>query len=122
MNTSANTNHSTTRTARAARIEFLRRSMAGALLASAIGATALGLATTSHADAEVPRFGGEAPVGTNCQTDMWGFLGSQRRTLCDGPISGYGSWSRHRTIWMPAHRTSYYCTNRSDWYRDCSGG
>ena len=53
MNTSANTNpthDTTTSTARATGIGFLRRSMAGALLATAISATAVGLAATSQAD------------------------------------------------------------------------
>jgi hypothetical protein len=57
MNTSANTNQThdtTTSTARATGIGFLRRGMAGALLATAITATALGLAATSQADRGAP--------------------------------------------------------------------
>jgi hypothetical protein len=75
MNTSANTNQThdtTTRTARATGIGFLRRSMAGALLATAITATAVGLAATSQADPGAP-----APNTANCKTDPWGFLGSR---------------------------------------------
>ncbi len=78
MNTSAITN------------QILRRSMAGALLATAITATAVGLAATAHAD-DAPNFAGPAHVGANCQTDRWGFLGSERRTVCDGPIASDGA-------------------------------
>jgi hypothetical protein len=85
-------------------IGFLRRSMAGALLATAITATAVGLAATGHAD-DAP-----APTTANCKTDQWGFHGSQRRTLCDGPLSSDGSWSRERTIWVPAHYSTPICT------------
>jgi hypothetical protein len=120
MNTSANINQNhdtTTSTARATGI--LRRTMAGALLATAITAIGVGLAATSQAD-----FGAPAPNTANCKTDPWGFLGSQRRTLCDGPISGDGSWSRTRTIWVPGHYSMPICTSsggRSS-YTNCSGG
>ena len=128
MNTSAITNQThdtTTSTARATGIGFLRRSAAGALLATAISATAVGFAATSHADtsALVPDFASPAHADANCKTEPWGFLGSQRRTLCDGPISSDGSWSRERTIWVPAHRTSSYCSGSlRDSYSFCSGG
>jgi hypothetical protein len=73
-----------------------------------------------------PNLAGPAHVGANCQTDPWGFLGSQRRTLCDGPISSDGSWSRERTIWAPAHYSTPICTSRSgsssSSYTSCSGG
>jgi hypothetical protein len=93
--------------------------MAAALLATSIIATAVGFAATSHAD-DVP-----APNTANCQTDPWGFLGSQRRTLCDGPISRDGSWSRERTIWVPAHNTPYTCQtygSSNSRSTSCSGG
>jgi hypothetical protein len=98
---------------------FLRRSMAGALLATAFAATGLGLAATSHADPGAP-----APTTANCKTEPWGFLGSQRRTLCDGPIAADGSWSRQRTIWVPAHYSTPICTYGGDrWHSSyCSGG
>ena len=43
---------------------------------------------------------GVAPTPTasadpGCQTMLWGFLGSQRRTICDGPIRPDGSWMRY---------------------------
>jgi hypothetical protein len=127
MNTSAITNqtHNTTSTTRARGIGFLRRSAAGALLATSISATAVGLAATTHAntDALVPDFASPTQAGAICKTEPWGFLGSQRRTLCDGPISSDGSWRRERTIWVPAHRTSSYCSGSwRDSYSYCSGG
>lgn len=121
MNTSTNTNQTldtTTSSASATGTGFLRRSMADAVLAAAITATAVGLAATSHAD-----FGSPAPTA-NCKTDPWGFLGSQRRTLCDGPISSDGSWTRERTIWVPPHFTSTFCSSSGSRYSytNCSGG
>ena len=121
MNTSTNTNQS------AAGFGFLRRTIAGTLLASAISATAVGLAAAAHADDGAPNLGGPAQAGAICKTEPWGFLGSQRRSLCDGPISSDGSWSRERTIWVPAHYTSRFFNSRSgsdrySSYDDCSGG
>jgi hypothetical protein len=119
MNTSAITNqtHTTGTTG------FLRRTITGGLLATAIAATAVGLAATSHADQD---FGAPAHAGAICKTESWGFLGSQRRTLCDGPISADGSWSRERTIWAPAHQTPRSCTYSTDrsysGTSNCSGG
>src|ERR1700733_13824940 len=94
MNTSTNTNqvHG-----------FLRRTTTVALLASAITATTLGLAATAHADF-VP---GPTQAGAICKAERWGFLGSEQRTLCDGPISADGSWTRERTIWRPASYSPY---------------
>jgi hypothetical protein len=95
--------------------------MAGALLSMAITATAVGLAATAHADDGTP-----APNTPNCQTHPWSFLGSQRRTLCDGPISSDGSRSRTRTIWVPAHYDRPICTTSGgrsySSYANCSGG
>ena len=111
MNTSANTNR------------FLRRCVAGALLTAGISATTVGLAAPSRADMgdQTPNFA--SPGHANCTTDPWGFLGSQRRTLCDGPIASDGSWSRERTIWAPAHYTSRICSSLgSDLYSSCYGG
>jgi hypothetical protein len=131
MNTSAiaiQTHDTTASTARAAGIGFRRRSMASALLATAITATAVGLAATSHADdgAPAPNFGSPAHAGANCKTEPWGFLGSQRRTLCDDSISSDGSWSRERTIWVPAHYDMPICISSGgrsySSYTNCSGG
>ena len=129
MNTSANTNqihHTTTGTARVTGTGFLRRGIAGALLATAISATAVGLAATSHADFgdPTPDFAHSARADAVCKTEPFGFLGSQRRTLCDGPVSSDGSWSRERTIWVPAHRTPETCTSSSNYhsFSTCYGG
>lgn len=100
--------------------------MAGALLATAITATAVGLAATSHADFgdPTPDFASSARPDAHCKIEPFGFLGSQRRTLCDGPISSDGSWSRERTIWVPAHRVPETCASSSDYhsFSFCSGG
>jgi hypothetical protein len=117
MNTSANTNQIQ---------HILRRGIAGALLATAISATAVGLAAASHADFgdQTPDFAHSARADAICKTEPWGFLGSQRRTLCDGPVAKDGSWTRERTIWMPAHRTIQSCNYRSDSrsFSFCGGG
>ncbi|AXH46815.1 hypothetical protein SEA_ACOLYTE_72 [Mycobacterium phage Acolyte] len=67
---------------------------------------------------------GAAPdpdLGPNCDTVPWGFLGSQQRTICDGPLRGDGSWDRKRSIWTPPHttpiRTSCYGSGS---YSSCS--
>jgi hypothetical protein len=129
MNTSANTNQThdtTTSTTRGTGSGLLRRSMAGALLATAITAIGVGLAATGHADDGAPAadFASSARPDANCKTEPWGFLGSWRRTLCDGPISSDGSWQRERTIWVPAHRTMPICFSSGDRYYNstCSGG
>lgn len=120
MNTSANTNqiHHTT---------LLRRVVAGVLLAGAITAIAAGLAATSRADMgdPAPDYTTSTRPDDHCKTEPWGFLGSQRRTLCDGPVAKDGSWSRERTIWVPAHRTPESCTRSGDdrfSYNTCYGG
>jgi hypothetical protein len=99
--------------------QILRRTMAGALLAGAITA---GLAATAHAD-DAPSFG-FAHSGIGCKTEPFGFLGSQRRTLCDGPIASDGSWTRQRTIWAPAHYSTRSCSSigSSSSYSSCYGG
>lgn len=50
-----------------------------------------------------------AYVDMGCQTDRWGFLGSQGRTLCDGPRNADGSWLRARVVWTPAHQVPSTC-------------
>ena len=42
-----------------------------------------------------------APPG--CEQIAWGFLGSQQRLICDGPIRADGSWERSRVIGVPEH-------------------
>ena len=126
MNTSANTNQihdittSAVGTARTA--GFLRRGIAGALLAAAFAATAAGFAATAHADDSPP-----VPTAGTCKTEPWGFLGSQRRTLCESARSPKtAAGARHRTIWVPAHYSTPICSSRSgsssSSYTDCYGG
>jgi hypothetical protein len=125
MNTSTNTNQIHDISTRGTGI--LRRGLAGALLAAAFATTAVGFAATSQADV-APGFGGFARTGVGCQTEPFGFLGQQRRTLCDTPIASDGSWSRQRTIWAPAHYTTQSCisspssSSYSSSYTSCSGG
>lgn len=60
-----------------------------------------------------------------CKTDGWGFLFSQRRELCDGPLRPDGSWLRRRIIYVPAHQVSTTCnTYGTRWSSSttCSGG
>lgn len=125
MNISAN-NQINDSAARATGLDFLRRSMAGALMAAAITAMGVGLAATSLADVgeQTPNLGTPGHADATCKTEPWGFLGSQRRTLCDGPVSGDGSWKRERTIWVPAHRETTSCYGRGSRYSsmNCYGG
>ncbi len=124
MNTSAHTNQVydiTTSTVRVTGIGFLRRNIAGVLLAVAFASTGIGLAATASADDGAPAPSTDATTAAqapavNCKTDPWGFLGSQRRTFCDGPISHDGSWSRDRTIWVPAHRQLPICISSGGRY------
>lgn len=63
----------------------------------------------------------QADPGVGCQTVVWGFLASQRRTLCDGPIFADGSWNRARVVWTPAHQVPINCYG-GYWSTSCSGG
>ena len=62
-----------------------------------------------------------APVGfgQGCETVHWGFLGGQRRTVCDGPKRADGSWDREREIWVPAGVVNGYCYFGT-WSSSCS--
>lgn len=76
--------------------------------------------------APTPSLAGSARADAICKTDPFGPLGQWRRTLCDGPVAADGSWSRERTIWVPAHYSMPICTSRSSSsyssYNDCYGG
>lgn len=65
----------------------------------------VGLFVTSlaPAKADVPGF------GQGCETVHWGFLGSQRRTVCDGEKRPDGSWLREREVWTPPGVVPGYC-------------
>ena len=62
----------------------MKKLIVGALAAISI---ALGVAPPASA------YGYDA----GCETIRWGFLGSQWRTVCDGPRRPDGSWERERT-------------------------
>lgn len=66
-----------------------------------------------------------ANPGIGCETVRWGFLGSQRRTICDKPRNPDGSWERLRIIWTPAgyvpRRTScgsYTCSSTGGYHQE----
>lgn len=68
-----------------------------------------------------------AAPGVGCETIRWGFLGSQRRTICDSPRRPDGSWLRAREIWTPAgyvplntYCSSYSCSSSGGYYRQQS--
>jgi hypothetical protein len=95
MNTSANTNQIhdiTTSTPRAKGIGFLRRGMAGVLLATAISATAVGLAATSYADDGTPAPNSNATVTVPPPAADW-----IRSIFGSLPLSVgcSGSWAGH---------------------------
>lgn len=56
-----------------------------------------------------------------CEEILWGFLATQRRVLCDGPLRPDGSWTRERVILTPAHQVPTYCYG-SYRFMTCSGG
>jgi hypothetical protein len=66
-----------------------------------------------------------SPPGLGCESIHWGFLGSQLRTICDGPRQADGSWTRARMVWRPAHYVSsssycgtYSCSYTQGYYVD----
>jgi hypothetical protein len=70
--------------------EKMRKAIASTLAGVAIGA-GFGLAPSAQA----------LPPG--CQQVPWGFLGTQVRQICDGPVLPDGSWMRHRVEGYPEH-------------------
>ncbi|MCC9182597.1 CDGP domain-containing protein [Mycolicibacterium mageritense] len=88
-----------------------------ALVAAAAGAVLAGTGIVYAAQAD-------AEPGIGCQTVLWGFLGSQRRTICDGPIRPDGSWTRERTVWWPERWVPVQCSRYSCWggYWQDAGG
>jgi hypothetical protein len=63
----------------------------------------------------------EANPGMGCESIHWGFLGSQLRTICDGPMQPDGSWQRARIVCVPAHYVPVTCSSGT-YYSSCSGG
>jgi len=70
------------------------------MLRALLVAGALGVATVAVAGAAPAN---AVPIPANCQQQPWGFLGTQTRQICDGPILPNGSWMRTRVIGVPAH-------------------
>lgn len=73
------------------------------------------LSTPAHAD----------PLPQGCIRQPWGFLGSQVRAICDGPIRSDGSWVRGRIIATPAHYVPLSCYTSGGSYSsftNCYGG
>jgi hypothetical protein len=65
------------------------------------------------------------PDGMGCERIRWGFLGYQRRDICDGPRRPDGSWERTRMIFTPAGYVSAYsscgyysCSYHPGYYRE----
>lgn len=79
-------------------------------LAAVGGAGAMALSTPAA----------RADTGIGCKTDLWGFLASQRRTVCDGPVRADGSWERVRVFWTPAHQVPLTCYGT--YFITCNGG
>lgn len=96
----------------------VHRRTARRILAATAAATVLagtGIANIATADA--------AP-SVGCESIRWGFLGSQIRTICDGPKRADGSWDRERRIWTPAgyvprstYCGTYSCSSSGGYYR-----
>lgn len=78
-------------------------------VAASLSLTSLVLATPIHA------------IPPNCQSVPWGFLGTQVRQICDGPIQPDGSWIRHRVEGYPAHyeNPSSSCSGGA-YYSNCT--
>lgn len=75
------------------RIKATRLRLAVMAVAALMAAAMSGFASPAHA----------APIASNCQQQPWGFLGTQTRQICDGPILADGSWMRNRIVGVPAH-------------------
>lgn len=94
----------------------LRRTLVATAVGAAAAFTGIAWSTGAHADAD-PSIG--------CETIRWGFLGSQRRTICDGPRRADGSWTRARVVWTPAgyvprstYCGTYSCSSSGGYYRE----
>jgi hypothetical protein len=90
------------------------------LVATAVGAAAAFTGIASSTDAQA-----DADPSIGCETIRWGFLGSQRRTICDGPRRADGSWTRARVVWTPAgyvprstYCGTYSCSSSGGYYRE----
>ena len=66
-----------------------------------------------------------ADVQPGCQNDRWGFLGTQSRSICDGPKQPDDSLVRFRMVWIPAHQVpintscgTYSCSTSGGYWQD----
>lgn len=79
------------------------------LIAGAAVVSAIALAPPAQAYPDV-----------GCESIRWGFLGSQVRTICDGPQQPDGGWMRARVVWTPAHYVPLRCYS-SAYSGSCTG-
>jgi hypothetical protein len=81
------------------------------LISGVLAAAAISLAPSANA----------SPIPQGCEAIPWGFLGTQTRQICDGPIQADGSWLRHRMIGVPAHyrNPSSSCSGGA-YYSNCT--
>ncbi len=91
----------------------MKRLIGGGLTALALAGTALAAPTASA-------------LAPGCMSQPWGFLGSQTRQLCDGPIQPDGSWMRHRIVgraayWSYPHSSCSYGSYSSSCTYDPGG-
>jgi len=98
----------------AVRPRTLRRRIAAVAAVGIVGGAAVAAVLAPEAQA--------APAG--CETIRWGFLGSQLRTICDGPREADGGWQRARRVWTPAGYvplrvscSAYSCTSTGGYHR-----
>ena len=94
----------------------LRRTLVAVAAGAALAFTGTAFAAQADADAD---------PGIGCETIRWGFLGSQRRTICDGPRRPDGSWTRGSVVWTPAgyvprstYCGTYSCSSSGGYYRE----
>jgi hypothetical protein len=74
--------------------------------------TVLGMALTTAALAIAPL--AQAQPGRGCQSEHVGLLRIKVRQICDTPRAPDGSWTRTRTLYVPAH--SYPASSSCDEY------
>ncbi|APD19274.1 hypothetical protein SEA_GODPHATHER_45 [Mycobacterium phage GodPhather] len=84
------------------RARLIRRIIAATLAVGVLVGT--GIAAAAESDAK---------PGLGCETIRWGFLGSQRRTICDTPRRPDGSWLRAREVWVPSGWVPGWCSRWS---------
>ncbi|MEU0498799.1 hypothetical protein [Mycobacterium sp. NPDC006124] len=78
----------------------------GVVLSAAAALVALGAPAVGHADP-----GPTAGPTMGCEVIHWGFLGNDRRKVCDGPKQSDGTWQRTRTVFTPERDTPVSCSS-----------